>query len=123
MNFGPNPARPLPFTCKMIQDAGAKESQVKKVEVPKDGKYEVLFPVGLPDEGTFDWLDLFLEKNPAYTELSDRAIIRWAEQSGISRPKGYGRETSKDKPGWEFGLPLLDDFSVRNILKQVAPIQ
>merc|ERR1712139_488556 len=122
VNFGPNPITPLPFTCKMIQDATTKDSQVKKIEAPKDGKYEVVFPVCLPDEGGFDWLDSFLEKNPNHVELSDRAIIKWAEQSGIQRQKGYGLSTM-DKPGWEFGIQMIDDFSVRTILKQVAPIQ
>ena len=37
--------------------------------LPEDGKYEVIFPVAVPDEGTFDWLDDFLEKNPKYVEL------------------------------------------------------
>ena len=37
--------------------------------VCQDGKYEVIFPVAVPDEGTFDWLDEFLEKNPEYVEL------------------------------------------------------
>jgi hypothetical protein len=122
MNFGPNPIAPLPFTCKMLQDATTKDGQVKKVEVPKDGKYEVVFPVSLPDEGSFDWLDTFLKKNPTHVELSDRSIINWAEQSGIFRPKGYA-VASMDKPTWEFGIPMIDDFSVRSILKQVAPLQ
>lgn len=122
MNFGPEPMAPLPFKCRMIQDANSKDASVTKYEVPKDGKFEVLFPVCLPDEGSFDWLDSFLEKNPHYCELSDRAILKMAERSGIWRPKGYNF-TSMDKPGWEFGIPLLDDFSVRTILKQVAPIQ
>jgi hypothetical protein len=121
-NFGPTPITPLPFTCKMVQEASTKDSQVKKVDAPKDGKYEVVFPVALPDEGGFDWLDAFLEKNPTHTELSDRSIIRWAEQSGIFRPKGYAL-SSLDKPTWDFGIPMIDDFSVRTLLKQVAPIQ
>ena len=25
---------------------------------------QVLFPIAIPDEGTFDWLDDFLKKNP-----------------------------------------------------------
>merc|ERR1719162_232726 len=86
-NFGPSPAAPLPFTCKMMSDASMKESEITKIEAPKDGKYEVILPVGLPNEGPFDWLDMFLAKNPKYTELSDRAIIAWAEKSGNTRNK------------------------------------
>lgn len=39
------------------------------LEACEDGKYEVIFPVGVPDEGTFAWLDDFLKKNPTYVEL------------------------------------------------------
>ena len=28
-----------------------------KVAPPKDGKYELVMPIGLPNEGTFDFLD------------------------------------------------------------------
>ena len=51
----------------------------------QETQHEVLFPVGLPDEGMFDWLDMFLAKNPTYTELSDRVILDWAHKSGLWR--------------------------------------
>merc|ERR1712032_124305 len=57
-NFGPQPLAALPFTCRMINDAAAKDASVVAEAKPKDGKYEVVFPVGLPDEGTFKWLDM-----------------------------------------------------------------
>mmetsp|Transcript_28432 Transcript_28432/g.52165 ORF Transcript_28432/g.52165 Transcript_28432/m.52165 type:complete len:499 (-) Transcript_28432:70-1566(-) len=123
VNFGPAAITPLPFTCKMWQEAAQKDTSVTKFDTPKDGKYEVLFPVCLPDEGTFDWLDLYLEKNPHFTEISDRAILQWAEKSGVARPKGYHTVTSHDKPDFGFGIPQLDDLSVRKILQQVAPMQ
>ncbi|CAL1135319.1 unnamed protein product [Cladocopium goreaui] len=66
--------------------------------VCQDGKYEVIFPVAVPDEGTFDWLDEFLEKNPQYVELSDRAIIKWAEKSGISHSEQNSWKNCNDKP-------------------------
>eukprot|EP00913_Durusdinium_trenchii_P021131 g19855.t1 len=61
---------------------------------------QVIFPVALPDEGGFDWLDQFLESNPSFTEVSDRALLKWCERSGIHRPKGYGASarSSNDKP-------------------------
>merc|ERR1712048_697757 len=65
---------------------------------------------GLPDEGTYDWVDQFLAKNRNYSEISDRAIIQWATKSGI-RPS--------EKKG--FGIPLLDDNSVQRILHAVIP--
>merc|ERR1719320_866319 len=52
-NFGPAPLAPLPFACRMVQDAAKADAVVTDVKPPADGKYEVLVPVGLPDEGTF----------------------------------------------------------------------
>merc|ERR1712048_208665 len=84
-------------------------------EKPKDGKYEVLFPVGLPDEGCFDWLDMFLKKNKKYTEVSDRALQSWCEKSGIMR-KGQ-TASSKDKP-------LTNELSqITNSLRSILPLQ
>merc|ERR1711871_1769002 len=95
LNFGA-PAVSLPFTCKTLQDASAKEVVVTKYTEPADGKYTALFPVSLPDEGSFDWLDSFLEKNPDYTELSDRAFSEWGLKSGL-KSKGSRKECN-DRP-------------------------
>jgi len=123
-NFGPAPLSPLPFTCRMISDASTKDSVVlKKTPAPKDGKYDVVFPVCLPDEGTFDWLDTFLQKNPNYTELSDRSILRWAELSGLNRGKANNAKNSNDKPDMGFGIQMMDDGSVRRVIQHAAPIQ
>jgi len=123
VNFGPQPMAPLPFKCKMIQDALKTHATVTTHDSPKDGKYEVLYPVGLPGEGVFAWLDMFLEKNPHYVELSERAILAWAEKSGVFRPHGYAHRASNDKPGVGFGIPSLDNASVHSILQEVAPLQ
>merc|ERR1712025_42069 len=85
------------------------------------GKNEVIFPVAMPDEGGFDWLDLFLEEHPNYTELSDRAILSWLEKSGMVRPKKS--VTSHDKPESGYGIQMIDDQSIRRALLAVAPIQ
>eukprot|EP00933_Yihiella_yeosuensis_P040598 TRINITY_DN3491_c0_g2_i1.p1 TRINITY_DN3491_c0_g2~~TRINITY_DN3491_c0_g2_i1.p1 ORF type:complete len:856 (+),score=217.48 TRINITY_DN3491_c0_g2_i1:135-2702(+) len=125
-NFGPSPWCPLPFVCKMVQDASKKDATVKAaIEQPRDGRFDVLFPVSIPDEGGFDWLDDFLQRNPQYAELSDRAILKWCESSGVQRTKGYApaSHASKDKPEMGFGTTGLDDFSVQRILHTVAPIQ
>merc|ERR1719503_371906 len=116
-NFGPAAIMPLPFTCRMVQDATEKEAVVTTYPVPKDGKYEVVFPVCLPDEGGFDWLEAFLAKHLQFTELSDRAIVRWAEASGLSKPKGISLKASNDKPEVTFGVPQLDEMSVRTLLQ------
>lgn len=121
VNFGPEPLAPLPFTSEMLQAALTKDATVTTVTAPKDGKYEILFPVALPDEGGFDWLDQFKASHPEYVELSDRAILDWAEKSGI--PKSKGVKTSHDKPEFNFGVRELDDMSVRRMLHIVAPLQ
>merc|ERR1712187_403977 len=114
VNFGPAPHCPLPFKCLMMSAAAAEYAEVSKLKAPKDGKYEVIFPVGLPDTGYFDFVDGFLEKNPQYTELSDRKIIEWASKSGIAKPQN---KATNDKPSMNFGAQLLDDGGVRKIIK------
>merc|ERR1719453_2553782 len=111
---------PLPFKCHMIQGAAAADVVTGPSKEPSDGKYEVVLPVAFPDEGTFDWLDTFLEKNPKYVELSDRKIIDWAKSSGLW-PKG-GWKASNDKPNVSFGVPAVDDFGVRKVIAAVAPV-
>lgn len=120
VHFGPQPLRPLPFTCRMLQEAAAMDLLVAKAAVPKDGKYDVLVPVGFPDEGTFPWLDNFLAKNPQYVELSDRKIIDWATKSGLWKPNKW--KNSNDKPGYNFGIPLMDDGSIRRALYSMAAV-
>lgn len=119
VNFGPKPLVPLPFTCRMLKEAAAADVEVVTQPQPKDGVHEVLFPVGMPDEGVFDWADQFIEKNPTYTEISDRKIIEWVTKSGILRPKTT--KGSNDSPDMNFGIPLLDDLSVRKLLSVIAP--
>jgi len=118
VNFGPTPKAKLPFVCRMVSDAAAADAEVAPAQ---DGKCEVLFPVGLPDQGYFDWVDLFLKKNPSYTELSDRKIFDWAEKSGLWRARAAGQGDSNDKPEPKFGIPMLDDFSLRKVLSTIAP--
>eukprot|EP00928_Gymnodinium_smaydae_P014176 TRINITY_DN15152_c0_g1_i1.p1 TRINITY_DN15152_c0_g1~~TRINITY_DN15152_c0_g1_i1.p1 ORF type:complete len:935 (+),score=205.22 TRINITY_DN15152_c0_g1_i1:298-2805(+) len=119
VNFGPEPLKPLSFKCRCFQDAALEDVIVSKVAHAEDGKHEVLFPVGLPDEGAFEWVDSFLEKNPDYVELSDRKILDWATRSGLRRK---GSSQSNDKPKFGFDLPMMDDFSARRILNAVASV-
>jgi len=122
-NFGTAPKVELPFKCHMIGAAAKKDSDVRKAKEPKDGKYDVFFPVCVPDQGTFDWLDMFLEKHPHYAELSDRMILDWCEKSGVSRNRGYKHRTSNDKPEMMFGIPQLDDQSIRRMIRNIAGAQ
>jgi len=120
-NFGGVPVAALPFKCLMLGGAVAKHAKVSPAPA-KDAQGEVLFPVCLPDEGSFDWLDMFLAKNPQFIELSDRAILKWAELSGLQRPVN-AKKTSNDKPEMGFGIQVLDDSSIRRVLAHIAPLQ
>eukprot|EP00928_Gymnodinium_smaydae_P099365 TRINITY_DN9457_c0_g2_i3.p1 TRINITY_DN9457_c0_g2~~TRINITY_DN9457_c0_g2_i3.p1 ORF type:complete len:794 (-),score=272.30 TRINITY_DN9457_c0_g2_i3:173-2554(-) len=117
VNMGPTAHCPLPFKCTMIGAAAQADVEVQKSAASEKG--EVLMPVGLSEQGLFSWIDSFLAKNPDYTELSDRKIIEWAQKSGIWKPKHGG---SNDKPNMSFGLPLMDDGSVRRMLLSMAPV-
>lgn len=120
LNLGPTALAALEFNCRMISGAAKADLKVLPSTKPADGKYEVVFPVGLPDRGLFDWVDSFLEENPGYTELSDRRIIDWATKSGFWRPKNTD---CNDKPTMRFGMDLMDNNSVRRALNNFAPTQ
>jgi len=120
VNFGGTQMAPLPFKCDMLQGAVAADVVASSSKEPKDGKYEVVMPTGLPDEGTFDWLEGFLEKNPHYVELSDRKILEWARCSG--HHSRADRRGSLDKPIFNFDVPALNDMSVKKLIDIVAPL-
>eukprot|EP00930_Biecheleria_cincta_P069928 TRINITY_DN575_c0_g3_i1.p1 TRINITY_DN575_c0_g3~~TRINITY_DN575_c0_g3_i1.p1 ORF type:complete len:877 (-),score=289.78 TRINITY_DN575_c0_g3_i1:28-2658(-) len=120
VNFGPTSRAPLPFACRMLGDAAAEDTVASTLK-PSAGKKQVVFPVGLPEQGYFDWVDEFCEKNPGFAELSDRKIIEWALKSGIWKPKSQA-SGSNDKPEAKLGVPALDDWSVRKIITAVAPV-
>jgi len=123
VNMGLTPLKELPFKCRLLQGAAERDVMVAPSKEPKDGVYEVVMPVAFPDEGTFDWVDTFLEKNPTYVELSDRKIIDWATRSGLNIKGQPGQgSTSNDKPKPNFGIPSIDDLSVRKVLGSVAPL-
>jgi len=116
VNFGSASLASLPFTCHMLADAAADDVQVVAA-VAKTGKPEVVFPVGLPDLGYFDWVDHFLEQNPNFSELSDRKTLDWAAKSGMAKAR-VG--PSEDKPDVRFGGS--DDASVKKLLGHLAPL-
>eukprot|EP00971_Amphidinium_carterae_P229262 4548351-Amphidinium_carterae.1 len=97
VNFGPVVKMRLPFNCKMMQQAAQEHVVVTPNDKPasSDGRYDVVFPVGLPDEGVFDWVNKFLEAHPDHLELSDRAVIDWALLSGCYR--SFGPQGCNDK--------------------------
>ena len=85
--MGPEPCQNLPFKCRMVADAAQDDLEIPPAKATKDGKCDVMFPVFFPDEGSFEWLDGFLQENPDYVELSGRKIQDWAAQSGMKKPK------------------------------------
>merc|ERR1712048_953722 len=74
VNFGPEPMETLPFKCRMIDSVAKDDVEICAKPPLTQGKSEVVFPVFLPDEGAFEWLDKFLKKHPHFVELSDRKI-------------------------------------------------
>jgi len=121
LNLGTVPLAPLPFKCRMVAEAAVADTEVVTIPALKGGKPEVVFPVGLPESGFFDWVDLFLQQNTEFTELSDRKILEWAAKSGLWRQNKAALGASADKPDMKFGIPLLDDLSVRRVLQHIAP--
>eukprot|EP00929_Paragymnodinium_shiwhaense_P039615 TRINITY_DN207_c0_g5_i1.p1 TRINITY_DN207_c0_g5~~TRINITY_DN207_c0_g5_i1.p1 ORF type:complete len:1080 (+),score=419.53 TRINITY_DN207_c0_g5_i1:107-3346(+) len=124
LNFGPVARQPLPFECRMIGDAAKADTATLPAlaSAGADGRQEVVFPVALPDEGTFDWLDQFLAENPKYVELSERKLLDWARCSGVPRPKGYDYRVSNDRPGGEFGIADLDNGGHKRFLNANAAL-
>ncbi|CAE7804204.1 Ddx20 [Symbiodinium sp. CCMP2456] len=120
VNFGPAPRTSLPFTCTMLAHAAAEDLEIPSVAKRKDGKGELVMPVGLPDTGYFDWVDKFLVDNPDFVELSDRKMLDWAWKSGIWKAGKY-YSGSGDKPEASTGVPAIDDWSVGRIISAVAP--
>merc|ERR1712232_605762 len=82
-------------------------------------KAEVLFPLGLPDQGIFDWADMHLAEHPKLTELSERKLVEWAEKSGVRNRQSWWE--SQDRPNVKFGISAMDDGSVKKIVNTVAP--
>merc|ERR1712087_373871 len=124
VNFNDPTLASLPFKCRMFGDASAKDATVSKEVVPKDGKYEVVVPVGLPDEGCMTWLELFHQKNPGYTEISTRMVNDWALKSGLSQQdSNRGVTHSNDKPFTQFNCQAVNDGTLLNMLKAMAPLQ
>ncbi|CAE7525033.1 unnamed protein product [Symbiodinium sp. KB8] len=90
----------LPFKCHMLGKAAAQDVEVLPGKQPKDGKFEVIFPVLLPEEGSFDWVDLFLQQHPDFT-------VR----------------TSNDRPDMQMNVPELDNLSIRRALRNFLVVE
>jgi len=123
LNFGPKPMAPLSFKCRMVAGAATEDVEIAAAPPMNNGKCEVVFPMAVPDEGPFDWLEAFLEENPHHVELSNRQLVDWVTKSGIEkRNKLSGSKSSNDRPEVSFGIPALEDLSARKIIHAVAPL-
>merc|ERR1712113_1111977 len=80
------------------------------------------FPVALPNEGTFEWLDGYLKENPGYTELSGRSLLKWGLSSGLWRKNG-SEVACMDDPSLGFGIKDIDGGTVSQMIQVVTPIQ
>merc|ERR1712113_176938 len=80
------------------------------------------FPVALPNEGTFEWLDGYLKENPGYTELSGRSLLKWGLSSGLWRKNGSSVACTDD-PSLGFGIKDIDGGTVSQMIQAVTPIQ
>merc|ERR1711870_119796 len=77
---------------------------------------------GLPNEGTFEWLDGFLKETPGYTELSSRSLLKWGLNSGLWRKNG-SEVACNDDPSMNFGIKDVDGGTVAQMTQAVTPIQ
>jgi len=121
--------RKLTFTCRMFGDIAAADAEAASVPRPSDGKYSVIVPVGLPEEGFFDYVDRFTEQHPEYVELSDRKILEWCMKSGLSQKGRQGKwsrhpgfVSTRDRPNFAFGIPSIDNKSVRTFLATLVKL-
>jgi len=122
LHFGPSPLAPLPFKCRMLQEAAAADVEIKTYREPPDGKHEVVLPIGLPDEGLVPWVDHFLEEHPEFVELSDRKIVDWAVRSGLVKTSTNSWKNSSDRPDVTFGISVLDELGVRKVRGVIAAL-
>merc|ERR1712176_1578380 len=102
---------------RLIGDAAEEDVEVQEDQQKES---EVLYPVGLPGQGVFSWVDNFLKEHPQYTELSDRMLLEWAKKSVTKQwwPKETGFD---DAPNLRFTLPSLDFGRIRDTLIFLAP--
>lgn len=114
VNFADEPMCPLPFKCRMLEDAAIKDVEVTE---DKSGDLEALFPIFLPDKGTYDWCDWFLTQHPSrYVELSDRMLHDWSVNSGLKNQFAVSKQNCNDKPQMGFKIPALDDGTIKETI-------
>lgn len=115
--------RRLPFRCRMLGDISVANAELASFARPPPGdKYSIIVPVGLPEEGFFDFVDHFLEDHPEFTELSDRSILEWCTKSGLTQWRKQQSWSTLDRPVFNFGVPGIDNKSWRPMLRTLAQL-
>merc|ERR1719421_1201096 len=77
----------------MLDDAASAD--VSQVKVKPPSTCEVVMPIGMPDEGTYDFLDFefYPKQKKPFVELSDRALGKLLQSSGVpgdpARPQTF----------------------------------
>merc|ERR1712232_260044 len=66
---------------------------------------------------------MFHKQNPGYTELSNRALLAWAQKSGLHRQNGWNAFSCNDKPETHLSCGPLDDGTVIRFIKDFAVMQ
>jgi len=112
----------LPFRCPMFGNAALADTESSSFASPPAGsKCSVIVPIGLPDEGYFDYVDRFIQSHPDYVELSDRKMLEWCLKSGLSSWKS-NMPASRDRPAFNFGIPSIDNRGIRQSLRGLTQI-
>lgn len=122
VNLGPCCIAPLPFRCTMLQEAAACDVTNSAITSSTSGQCQVVFPVGLPEEGTFEWLDGFLKDHPNFIEISNRAILDWGLKSGLFQQQHGNWQSCNDRPAMDFGIREIDDYSFLKTIHSFAPM-
>ena len=94
-NFRSGGLCPLPFRCLSLSEA--LEEHVELAQEP-EGKQEVIFPIGLPNQSTRSFWEDFKKEKQEVTELSAGAVKLWAEKSGFWRGE-LGGDSNRSSPG------------------------
>merc|ERR1719272_986091 len=93
----------LPFRCTMFADILKADCEQSALKPSTDGSFQVVVPVGLPDQGVFDFVDYYRSEHPHFEELSDRRLLRWCRDSGLEAEEGRSATSSRDCPDFSFG--------------------
>jgi len=120
VNFGRSKRqlRALPFKCTMFANILKANCEQSTLRPSKDGSFQVVVPVGLPEQGVFDFVDSFRAERPQFEELSDRRLLEWCKESGIEVQEALS--CSRDRVDFASAPAGLNGESLQPMLKTLA---